>query len=802
MSVQVPLGIIPTFVDEAATALQKRGMTLDDVDKWAWIVSAESADGVAERFISADCAKPPFLLLEILRRDLMQVRNLKSLLSWMWCQLAGTSEPPFGVSPESELGPRVKSPFEDQATSRETFAPLKMEDTTITTVITRFLYHARRICPPAIVSAAHVAALIIHSIPKSKDESPVPLNSHMHIRVCKIHNHIVRQLALPASISPLRSMDHNWEGQKILIEMTRQFTPPLILNQESYRAVVQVLGASKKSEREARVANLRSRTWPPWRIEQDGIDAQRSLEDDLSRVVSAGIRAREAGYAGNTEDEVRRIVGGQEHDGTPTIQTRKLIKQQYQSVQPGVHPESNPDLWAARIVATRDIQEAWGAFKNFVDQGGNANQPMYLAMFEKLNYHELNSKRKARYSASPGDGREVLMPLNDNMSDFYRRHVSPPTFDELYDKMILRGIRPSGRLLTFLLGHARTLERGMQYLCESQLDSQAVAFLAGNTEIPPAILSKVPASTFAAFITLLCRFAPRAILVERPASAALDEDDDSHATGPVSVKYVYRILEPRAHTGEPIPNTLHRSMDLLTASETKFRPAWYALFRALARRNVVIDRDLFGDPRNDLLSWQVLFAALRDFQSRGLELDPAGFLIICRGLEKAIIASFDVPQADKSASFTKCPETVITEEFLKLSGTVNTDSPYTPGVLHSFDGLHIHAYVRVLGLLGDHEGILRVLEWMSTHHKTLDSTAAQTRNGRQLIRRVHIAMRVFLHDTLHEAKAAKLIESVESWGGWPQEVKALQYLDYGRESHRTSIPYECLSVPSFGYVLV
>ncbi|KIN01041.1 hypothetical protein OIDMADRAFT_123460 [Oidiodendron maius Zn] len=556
-------------------------------------------------------------------------------------------------------------------------------------IISRFLYQARRIWPPAIVSVSQIAALIIRSIPDGKGSDSLSLDARMHHRLCKFHNQTLRLLALPASINPLKSMSHNWQAQKVLIEMIGQFNPPLTLDQGSYRAVAQVLAASQKSERETKVANLRTRSWPPWRIDQHGIDAQRSPEEDLSRVVSAGIRTKEAGYTDNVDDLVMRILGGQDPDGTPTIQTRKLIKRRSQPDQNEILPESDPDLWAARIDATRDIQEAWGAFKNFELQGGHASPRMYLAMFEKLNYNEARFREKNPSDATPGDGKEVLMPSNDNMSISYRRGVSPPTIDELYDKMIISGIRPSGRLLTFL----------------------------------------------------------------------------------------YHILEPRDHTGEPILNTLHRSIELLKASQTRFRPAWYALFQALARRSIVIDRDLAGDPRNDLLAWQMLFAALGDFQRLGLELDPQGFMIICHGLEKALCASFDVSADDRSAVFTKCPATVVTDEFVKISVTSNINSTHTPDLLHSIAGVHLHAYVRVLGLMEDYMGIISVLKWMQVHQDVLDQLANQSRSGQKQIRQVFIAMRAFLDNTIYEAEAQSIVESVQTWAGWPHETETQKYLE-------------------------
>jgi hypothetical protein len=767
-----------SFYDAAVVTLRRRGMTMTDVDKWAWILSAQAVDEMAERFLSTKSTKPTFLLLEILRRDIQQVRILKSLLGYTWYQLLGTSRLNLMELPELEAD-AIQSSWAEEAHGPASLpTSVSLEDSTYVMIISRLLYQARRIWAPAMVSISHMVSLIIRSMSGSKGGGPTPLDPHMHHRLCKINNHALRLLALPASINPFQSMSHNWEAQRVLIEITEHFSPPLSLDNDSYRAVVQVLAASKKSERESRVASLRARSWPPWRIDQDGMDAQRSLEDDLSRVVVAITRSKESGYTESVEDHVSRILGGQEPDGTPTIQTRKLIKRRSLPVRREGHRDHEPVLWAARISATRDVQEAWSAFKNFEDQGGRASTGMYLAMFEKLYYNRVMSEDWVQYDALPGDGKEVFVPSSDNVSVFYQRRLLPPTFDELYDKMIESGHRPAGRLLTFLLEQAETIGAGLQYLRDSQVDPRATAFLAGNKEISPVVLKKIPGPTFAAFIALLCRFAPRSIIREEPPQDTDEANGSDHNAEQAQDKYEYQIFERENHPGEPALDPLLHCMGLLKESQTRFRPAWYAFFNALARRNVVIDRNLAGGPINDLLSWRVLFAALRDFHRCGLELDPQGFQIICRGIEKAVLASFDVSPADKFAAFAKSPVTVATDEFLKLSEIDEVESPYhTPKLLHSISGTHLHAYVRVLGLLEDHRGIIRLLKWMRRRRGTLEDIAIQSRNGPKLINRVFVATRVFLAGTRYEAEAERLVRRIERWGGWPEEFEAQKYLE-------------------------
>ena len=770
------------FRDEATASLRRRGLTVGDLEKWAWILTAENPDQMAERFLETPSDKPTFLLLEILRRDILHVRTLKLILIYTWDQIMRKTRPNLLTTSDMDIDELI--PWSDVTqfslgSEESTFQAPQLEETEFAILISRLLYHARRIWHPAVVSISHMVAPYVSSILDSNGADPQCLDRRTHARMSKLHNQLLRLLALPASIEPLKSMVHNWQAQRVILETAVQFEPSLTLDQNSYRAIIQVLAASKKSEKESKVSKLRNRSWPPWRVDQDGMDAQRSPEEDSSRVLMATMRTKESGYVEDGQDIAMTILGGREPDGTPTIQTRKLIKRRVRPAsKDGVSTEFDADHWAARIQATRDIQEAWSAFTGFEERGCQPSLSMYFAMFEKLNYESARSGREQRQHASPGDGKEVIPSSTENFSRYYKWSIQPPTLSDLYTKMMVQGLRPSGRCLTFLVQHARTVDEGLLYLRDSGLDHRALSFLSGATKsIPPTILDKIPIQAYAAFIVLVCRFAPRAIAsgdVNKITSGEFEARETGEpADNAELVVKRWDIREMTTSSGRSRLNPLRHAVGLLKQRHTNFRPAWYAVFNALARRGVIIDRNMVGHPENDILSWRVLEAALTDFHKSGLELDPRGFQIICNGFEKAILASFDVSEVEGMAVVGAFP--LLKAEFRKIFESEETRYGL-PKLLHTVHGAHLHAYVRVLGFLEEYDEMLSVLEWMVQNQDALAQIAEQSRNGSKLIRRTIIAFKVFCTRTASAVEAERLVESVGKWGGWPGDSEAQKYI--------------------------
>lgn len=717
-----------------------------------------------------------FLLFLVLRGEIQKVRTLKLLLVYVWDRIMGLARP---KSPNQRS---AKSSLSNSSESLSGFQRHGLDDGGFNLLISSLLYHTRRLWP----SAMPTVAKLIQPYLLSKAATEISLNQRIvnqkiHARVCNMNNRFLRLFALPASIEPLKSMAHNWAAQRVLLQCAGQLQPALILDKGSYEAVIQVLTALKKSNSEAKAASRRARSWPPWRIDQDGMDAERSPEDDQSRATSAIINSKEAGYSANLYDKTMSIFAGQEIDGTPTIQTRKQFKARNANHQP--HSDLDPRLWAARIEATRDVGEAWTAFVRFQERGGKPTQNVYLAMFEKIESESRRMRRPDRTVPAPGDGKEVLSISDDNYSDFYKQRLQPPALDQLYQQMIQAGFPPQGRCLQSLVRHARTLDEGFNYLRDSGMDNLTLGFLMANprSKLPPGVLAKVPSPLFASIIHLLCRFAPRAI--------PMDEFRQSgdNLKGHLDVKLDSRgkewiVRNTRSQSTRRL-NCLHQAAFLLNQRKPVYRPAWYSLFERLASRHLLVSPRWEEFSTNDETSWKVLVAALNEFHDCGLELDPHGFLSVCMAFEKYARNHFGT--LDERPSGVQEASQILKLEFEKLTEVVDAVD-ILPLFMHSIHGVQLHAYVRCMGVVENHDEIISTLRWMVKYHEELQKVAERSQNGLRLLRRALVAIRVFLDGSSHAAKAKDLMEEVGIWDGWPSDAEVQLYTasDLEIEDHK------------------
>ncbi|KAI9743225.1 MAG: hypothetical protein M1818_003071 [Claussenomyces sp. TS43310] len=783
---ELPEASIPN--ESFRSEIQALGYSMDDLHVWSWILNASSSDEVAERYLHSNAfsVQPSFLLLEVLRRTDLSARTFKLLVIHSWDRLMGrVTGDLLSISNsdvEKEIVIRGDNPILPLMAKKVRRAAA-FEITTFITLICRLLRHARRSWPAAVISISNMLPIYVSQLSSTNLHSTDFLEKKMHHQVCSMYNTILCRLSLPSAASPLRNMGHNWEAQRVLLTSANKYRPHLIIDQASYRAVSRVLAALKKNEKEEKYVKLQQRSWPPWRRVLDGMDVQRSLGDDLSRVTHAIRRMKEAGYSEGTPDRIIRLISGRDADGTPTVQTRALLNPPGRGLLNlvGPRPEVTHE-WAARIKATRDVQEAWAAFTG-LPPGIKPSSQMYVAMFEKLIYDEMRSGRIHDSDASPGDGKEVLSVEDSNISEDEKLRMKPPSVEELYERMMRQGIKPAGQCLNFLIAHARTFESGAKYLEDSPKDQAAFQILLGRqnskSDHGRRRLRTISEQTFLAFIKILCRLAYRVPISPR--------DHASSSATPSTPTPKYRVPASTPILGASVrSNPLLHALELLKSYGTLSRPVWYSLFTALARRDVVISRELFDNPENDILAWQVLEAALDDAYAAGLELDGKGFQIICTGCEKALLAMRHLPQ--NKAMLRRSVQNIKTI-FAALTDnddTGNQSKEYQlPQHLYSIEGSHLHAYVRILGLLGDTKEILSVARWMADNQGQLELVALTARNGRKLLHRVLVAMRVFLErDDSSEAEMDELrdcLTKMEVWGGWPSDEDTEEYLTNGHQ---------------------
>jgi hypothetical protein len=780
------------FRERVYRKLASQRLTIEDVAIWSFILSGENPDDVAQRFTSAERPLPCFLLFEVLRRDLLKVSSLKMLLIYVQEHIIERLQ-----EDQRCLYP-IEAAIIDFVSAASPPLPQKfhigiheLDQQAFESLVSRLLRHVRLLWPAAMVSVAQMITVYVHSRMKNLSDDAVKIRTRKYKRTCNLINKMITRLALPAKVEPLKSMTYNWEAQKVLLHLSGQLEPAVILNRSSYGAIIQVLNALKKSDDEIKAALLRSRSWPPWRFDQDGMDATRSPDDDMSRTISAILKSRESGHSGTTFERAMSVYGGRDLDGTPTIHTRKLYKQRGSEVSMALKTDDlEPELWAARIESTRDVREAWSAFKSFHKQGGAPNQKVYFAMLVKLNYDEARTRRQSYSHPGPGDGREVMPEIDDNFTTYYKERFHPPPLQELYEQMMASGLRPVGRCLNFLVEHAQSLGDGLRYLQDHGMDESTLAYLeCGNrSQESSEVLDRVPIDLFTSYVTLLCRFSPRAIPLN---------PEDAHNSDLRNVliwhdsegrRWKIPEMQPpkkkiRHHSKLSFP--LHHAAFLLKQKNPKYRPAWYALFKALARRGLLLGRYNGEFAENDRIAWKVLLAALGEFHAVGLELDPYGLRLVCLTFEK--YARSCPTSVHKHRNPVLEASAILKVEFGKL--VENVDNAHLPSLMHSVHGVHLHAYVRCMGLILDHEEILATLKWMVDCHKELQKQNEKSANGQKLFRRTLVSIKFFLSETDHEGIARDLVSQVEAWGGWPSDDEVVRYIEYDeyRDSNTNGI---------------
>ncbi|KAL3426441.1 hypothetical protein PVAG01_03232 [Phlyctema vagabunda] len=778
---------------ELESILAERRFTTADVEWWAWILSGDDPDMRAERFLTRSRRPPLFLLLEILRAPIQRVDNLKGLILETKSLLLN-DEGSRHTSSTEDIGAPISWESSNRRTGNDVMARVLLD---------ALLEQARRISPPAIVSIAQlIFPYMIVSLGK-KMGGPLELSPWKRSRLCSMYNTMLLKLSAPAKIEPFYSMVYNAQAQRILLESGNLFEPPFLLNCGGYKSIIRVLIASKKIESETKAAGLRARTWPPWRVEQDGMDAQRPRQDDMSRALLVLLAAQESGYDPDANDVAMRILAGQELDGTPTVQKRTISHKPGTPLKLLPYHELSPMVWAARIEATRDIEEAWSAFSAFSDAGGQHDQTTYAVMLEKLIFERLRATGIRREPGGvSGDAKEQLPPNNDKYSAFYRSQLQPPTFDMLYRRMLDADIKLPTRLVALAVETVADPIDAMQYLADAGAGKRTLTLIKGGHDSSgPQILSKIPKQIFAAIIGMLGRFAPRAAL--KPISVAIGRYHYNPLQGgprlPRTAQHEHRLDEAPEERREwvivelsskPMHRSfidpLHTAAKLLLTRKNQYRPAWYRLFETLARSGLVHNRRL-SQAKNDILSWRVMKLMLSEFQKCGLELDPEGFCSVAWVVRKAVIAeSSPSVTRDDIKPLSDSHLTILKSEFRKLTRT--NDDDYLPRLWNPIRGYMLHAYMLALGPAREELEMVYVLNWMVDNHRTLNDMVAQAVNGHRSLRYVFVAARIYLRAPRNILKAQALVDSVPAWGGWPDEQELEEYVARGLSDDAVTFP--------------
>ena len=658
--------LLHIFSTATLNFLRSRGYESSDVVTWAWIITAKTSQQAALRLLMISNSTlgrntlssnpvPTFVFLFLLRRRHMTAHALRYLIVHAWERLRNRRYPRWTSIAKEKLPQNVTfDAWFDKGwkslTKYET-KYLEMSEPTMVTMIVRLLRHARKVWPAAIISIAKMFTSHIDSNGRDHELSP-----NVSRRLSILYNRVLSLLALPSQQHPLRSIPYHQRAQFNVLRKMNEFKPALIVNREGYRAVIRVQAAHRKTLREFEWADLKAKSWPPWKEEKLGLDVDKGVELGISRATESMSRLKEAGYGACTWENTANIYAGWDTDRSPTIQTRVVLplyletRKDQTPTQPKLNNLGKSDelgsIWAARIRSTRTLNEAWACFLSYQDHKAPPSMDVYFAMFEKIVFENKRRRDKGKIAGEdridsptvssrpmPGDGKEVVMPPVSPRDLTYTR-TQPPSLARLFDQMIADGIKPSGRCLAFLIKHADSFSTGVKYLRLSSLPGNVIQLLSGY-QVPDSFesqetLQTLPDYLFGAQIRFLSRFGSR---------------DSESGRRPIprlgfggNLQLMYNRISSNHQSTRK--NPLLIALRLMLACKPYYRPPWYSLLAALthSRRSdssTVCSHDADVD---DLLSWKLAVELINHMDEIGLDLDFEGFQMICVNLEKTIRA--------------------------------------------------------------------------------------------------------------------------------------------------------------------
>lgn len=382
----------------------------------------------------------------------------------------------------------------------------------------RLMRHARIVNPALLESIADIT-LRLMSI-----RFPATLDRNDQILRSTWCNTLMSLLALPATLSPMRSMIFQQRGQLSVLKYMQSARPNIPLDREGYRGMMRVQLAHRKTSQEREWATTKVLSWPPWQEQhQMGGRTTNELEGKVSRVAKVISHMTDEGYDMRQYDLAAQVLAGWDTDNSPTIQTRvsPMRLPLDGPWRPGAHHAKNdtaPLIWTARVLATRTLREAWMCFCDYTKTvpAEKRSADVYHAMFEKLH---ASTETYEDGGPLPGDGSESF--TDSNLSrDLVYIPTPVPTQLELFDQLRTDGLSTTSRLLAFLLRNAKSATQVKHYLTCSHLPQAVVDALldAGDSDektqhdLISAVPSQLLASVIYAFVQPFSRTKEKDVL--------------------------------------------------------------------------------------------------------------------------------------------------------------------------------------------------------------------------------------------------------------------------------------------------
>ena len=717
--------------------LASRGYTPESVRKWALCLVEPDSKAAAQLFHARTDVPPLFLLLMFLRRKQIRVAALAAVLK--------------------HVEYRAKA------------EPISWNDFKI--LVVRLLRHARMVWPESMPWIAVLFTAEAAQLHNDKNGVVPPLPGLL-LDITRICNTVLSLLSLPTACHPILYATFQEKAQFQVLQYMASCSPAIAVTRIGFQAVARNQLAHPKSQQEREWAELKGPGWPPWKENRTAMDEDKAYEFGASRASRILHRMYEAGYGGGLWEDIAQLYAGWDTDFSPTIQTR--------TTGPGLRtlqndlPHLRALLWAGRIRTTRTRREAWACFLSHEMSSEPSHQELYLAMFEKLHY-SLAARASPRglpsESARTGDDQTtMLLPgdalevLPDPASPLHYVFLSEPipTYMELLHRMRTSGLRPSRRLLAFLLETCPDFDTGLDVACDADDGPHRPLsrLIAGNHDNEDCIRA-MPGFLFAAFIRFLCRFGD--FECAYPHGLALRTGHEHELRFRTSPQYL-----------------LEYAYALLLHYKPRYRPAWTAYIQRLVVSH--------GAPTGSISRYKHVCGVVEQMEQVDLDLDDETFLSVCTAALYAVQAA-EQGQAslqDKHFLATASPRLrslfnhLVTADLdTQHQPPTQTPSPTTATTAiptHTPSPALLHAYVRALDALRDYEGLYSLSSWLARHSEQVTARAEAQHSGCKMLFRTLVALRVAVEGTHERARRAPAdvaqliraqIAGVEAWGGWP-----------------------------------
>jgi hypothetical protein len=729
--------------------LRHRGYSPKSITRWASSLVNPKSNTAAGIFEPGVETPPLFLSLLFLRRKRMRVFALGVIMR--------------------HLAHRIKA-------EAITWKSLKI-------IAIRLLRHARRLWPE---SLPWIANLFTNEASRLHDTGgSSPLSNQVLSDVTQFCNNYLMLLSLPVTARPMLAAALQEKAQFHILQYMASSSPPIAVTKFGFRSVMRNQLAHPKTPQEREWAQLKGPSWPPWKENRTAMDEDKGYEFGASRASKILHSMREAGYGDGIWEEMAQTYAGWDTDLSPTIQTRTtlpLFSSQFKDVK-----ELRASIWAARIRTTRTRREAWACFLSQESSGETPCPDVYLAMFEKIYYPVVESKNHPGFSSDavpsfeeavtdllPGDMKEVLPDPRSSLHYVYLNEPVPG-YKQLLHRMFSTGIKPSNRLLAFLLDSCPEFEMGLHILsvAKNNYNGEIGRIISGiHIHNNDTSAQQIPGYLVTSIMRFLCRF--------------------GHSERPLPTKPAFIPPEEHAYQfGLNRQYLLEYAHALLVYYCPDHPPAWstFASKLVLAKGNKLAGH---------IVRYRMMCELLESMEGIELDVDDEMFCLMCTATTYAVNTVDQRAASIEDAYFllsTSSPRLrTLFHRLVGANGDMqppvrnqdlgNIVPPHIPGPAA------LHAYVRALGSLHDYEGLYSFTAWLTKHRTEVTARAKGQHSGERLLFRTLVALRIAVEgakvgSATNEALDAPddiallikaQVEDVEEWGGWPAQEHVDRYM--------------------------